>query len=479
MKRNDYTKMLGSKYGCLTVLEVCNNGKTHILCKCDCGIQKELSPYLVWCKKIVSCGCHKAKNLEKGHITAENYVSYEKMLEEVNKGKTDKEIAKEFGFSRLTIGLLRRKYKIKSKFSDKKSCLNELLLTQEQREIILGTVLGDGSITPAGSLCVAHSHKQYSYIYWLHHKLKPLTFNLKHIQKSNAFRFSTKSLDFLKTLRRTLYPDGIKVINREMLQDLTPLSLAIWFMDDGGLMGSNNFISTEGFTHDDRKIITDYFLDKWNIQTKIRKHFSKRQQKYYYAHFFDAENSFKFTNMIKYHLVPSMLYKIRKDSRKHVVYLAGGMQSSPDGGVKWRRNIRLALNKKGYYCIDPTKEEDFILLNKYWKKDIENNFNLFQQNMREIIANDLHFVNMADSIVCLYDEFLGGGSYHEIGESYLKNKKLYVININKLPLSKLSWWVLGCATKIVNTYEELLDIMPDISGEKYIRSNGRLGKKKL
>ena len=52
--------------------------------------------------------------------------------------------------------------------------------------------------------------------------------------------------------------------------------------------------------------------------------------------------------------------KIIKTERKHIIYLAGGMQASPDGGIKWRRNIKSLLNQKGYYCIDPTKEENCL-----------------------------------------------------------------------------------------------------------------------
>lgn len=477
MKKYDYYNMVGKKFGFLKVLKVIKvNNQTKIRCLCRCNTKKVLSPYSVLMGKVVSCGCHKTKNLIKARIKAENFISYEDMLAEVAKGKTDKQIALEFGFSRLTIGILRRKYKIKSKFSGKSSTLNEVLLTDEQKEIILGTSLGDGYIAPNGTLHIAHCAEQYPYLYWLHHKLKPLVSGgISNCKKTNSFNFSTKSLDLLKQLRKELYPKGKKVVSKRVLNLLSPLALAVWFMDDGSRNGSNNFLHTEGFTHSDRKLITQYLKEKWGIKASIRKEI--KHGKTYYLHFFDAENSFKLAQIVKYHVLPSMLCKIRKDSKQHIVYLAGGMQLSPDGGVKWRRNLRLLLNKKGYYCIDPTKEEPFILLSDNWRSCIEDDFGRFQENMRKIIKNDLNFVNTSESVVCLYDEFLGGGSYHEIGESYLKNKKLYIVNINRVPLAKMNWWVLGCATKIVNTYEELLALFPDISNQKYVRTNGRKGKK--
>lgn len=479
-KKYNYKKLIGNKFGRLTMIEIIkSNNRTKAKFKCDCGKIKTISPLSVITGAIVSCGCKKTENLIARWATAEACISYDAMLKETNKGKTDREIAEKFGFNRSTIGLLRRKYKIKTKFSDKKSSNNELFLTQEQKEIILGIILGDGYINKQGNLKVSHSKKQFAYIYWLHHKLSPLTFSLKENIKTNSFSFTTKSLDFLKQLRKELYVNGKKKITKKILEKLTPLSLAVWFMDDGSIneSKSNNTLHTEEFAYEDKILIKEYFKKKWDIACEIKKYINKKN--IYYNNFFNAENSFKLAQLIKYHLVPSMLYKIREDAKKHVMYLAGGMQSSPDGGVKWRRNLRLQLNKKGYYCIDPTKEEDRILLSKDWKGNIKKDFKKFQKDMRKIIQSDLDFVRMSEFIVCLYDDFVGGGTFHEIGESFLENKKLYIINIDKKPLSELSWWVLGCATEIVDSYSDLLKLLPNVKKQKYIRNNGRVGQKKI
>jgi len=476
-KRNNYNEMIGKKFGCLIVTKVFKKtNKIYILCECECGKIKEYKPYEVFKGAVVSCGCYKEKNLEKSRIRVKDFISYEQMEKEIKKGKTDIQIGEEFGFGRLTIGILRRKYGFKTKFSDKKSYLNEKLLRDEQKEIILGTSMGDGYLDKKGNLKITHCSKQYPYLYWLHHKLKPLSGNMYYDETTEAYNFKVKSLDFTKDLRTQIYSKNRKkIVVWDVLKKLTPLSLAIWFMDDGSISGSNNSLHTEGYSHKDRKLICKYFKETWEINTSVKRAFNKKQNKYYYYNYFDAENSYKFSQIIKYHLLPSMLYKLRKDVRKHVIYLAGGMQYSPDKGVKWRRNLRALLNQKGYYCIDPTKEEDFLFLDEGWG-DADCNLVLYQKNMRKIIEHDLHFVNMSEIIVCLYDDFVGGGTYHEIGESYLKNKKLYIININKKPMSKLSGWVLGCATKVVNTYEELMKCLPEIPKAEYKRSNGREGK---
>jgi nucleoside 2-deoxyribosyltransferase len=248
------------------------------------------------------------------------------------------------------------------------------------------------------------------------------------------------------------------------LEKLTPLSLAIWFCDDGSLdNGYNYHLHTRGFAEHENNELSLYFKQKWNIETTVKKAYSKRYAKTYYELGFDKENAVKLTDLIKFHMLPSMLYKILNSERDNVIYLAGAMQYHPSGGIKWRRNLKQLLNEKGYYCIDPTKEENTLLLDDGWRETIDSDFPKFQVNFRKIIDNDLYFVKMAGIVVCYYDDFLGGGTFHEIGQSYLLGKKLYLININNKPLNKLSWWALGCCTKIVGSLEELLETLPDIT----------------
>lgn len=378
------------------------------------------------------------------------------------KKKTDKEIAMKYGFHEETIRRLRSFYGISFV---KKSSENELLLTLEQKEIIFGSLMGDAYANCSGQIEITHCIAQYPYLYWLSHKLNSvlsdvgITFN----PWKTKCRIRTKALDTVKSIRDELYPDGIKRPKSEFLERLTPLSLAIWYSDDGSLdNGCNCHIHTRGFTEKENEFLSVYFKNKWDISAKVFKAYSKRHAKTYYELVFDKENSIKLNDLIKFHMLPCMLYKILKSERDNIVYLAGAMQYHPDGGIKWRRNLKHALNKKGYYCIDPTREENNLFLEDDWKM-INDNFDRFQNNFRKIINNDLYFVKMSGIIICHYDDFLGGGTFHEIGQSYLLNKKLYLINVNKKPLDKLSWWALGCCTKVVDSVEEVINELPDIT----------------
>ena len=378
-------------------------------------------------------------------------------IEYVQNNRGDKYIGEKYGFHETTI----RKYRKKQNVS-KKTVLKtrNIKLNFEQIEIINGLIASSSSeLNDSGEMTVTLDKKYYSQIYWLNYKLKSISNGLKQISK-NSYQFKTTATDYVKLLHGELYKDGVKFLNGKFLNRLTPLGISVWICNNGFSEGDCFYRWDVSCLAGQQKLIRDYLFEKWQIEADdvfIKEGLS-----------FNQENSKKISKIIKYHLIPSMLYKLPKSERQHIIYLAGGMQAAPDNGVKWRRNLKQILNQHGYYCIDPTKEENCLPLTEGWRNELNSNFESFQKNMRVIIDNDLYFVNVSEYVVCLYDDFIGAGSFHEIGECYLKNKKLYLFNLAKKPLSKLSWWAMGCCTEIVETYEELLQKIPNISNNPYV-----------
>lgn len=73
MKRIDITEYIGKKFGRLTILKEGTSvkyGKTtmrKVLCKCDCGTEKEIDFNSVKGGKSTSCGCFNRENSKKIH----------------------------------------------------------------------------------------------------------------------------------------------------------------------------------------------------------------------------------------------------------------------------------------------------------------------------------------------------------------------------------------------------------------------------
>ena len=164
-----------------------------------------------------------------------------------------------------------------------------LKTNQEIRNLVLFMCLGDGYLNKNnGYLAMRHCVAQKDYIDWKRDLLKK---NLKvtdlyYVENNGygAFELRTKTYKFIKTYRKILYPNNVKKIaNIKILNKLTPLGLAIWYMDDGGLsqkkeggvVTSNDLILNTHLSKEDNQIIIDYFNNRWGISfTQVK---NKRQ----------------------------------------------------------------------------------------------------------------------------------------------------------------------------------------------------------
>lgn len=117
--------------------------------------------------------------------------------------------------------------------------------SQIQKEILIGTLLGDASFNSNRrhvTYCHKIEHKEYSK--FLDESLTDL-YSSSYINK-NANSFSgkpkyvstTKSITWLKDLSEEMIVNNVKTIPKTLIPQITPLSLAVLYMDDGHLTES-------------------------------------------------------------------------------------------------------------------------------------------------------------------------------------------------------------------------------------------------
>ena len=87
-------------------------------------------------------------------------------------------------------------------------------------------------------------------------------------------RFQSRALESLTELYYRTNKKGVRGkmrIRREWLNQLTPLSLAIWWLDDGSLVSDTRqgVFCTDGFSLEEVKILDRYMKKVWNISTSI------------------------------------------------------------------------------------------------------------------------------------------------------------------------------------------------------------------
>lgn len=111
-------------------------------------------------------------------------------------------------------------------------------LSNFQWEVVLGGLMGDGALSPTNNgqgarYRFGHGVKQTSYCDWKASLLGNISAARSTNRKGDVF-YDFRPMSELSELREAVYVGGKKVFSHDYLKRLTPLSLAIWYMDDGG-----------------------------------------------------------------------------------------------------------------------------------------------------------------------------------------------------------------------------------------------------
>ena len=115
-------------------------------------------------------------------------------------------------------------------------------MNARQKQILVGSILGDGGVYKGYTSSNAHyyvkqSEKHKEYVSWLFEELKGLCPSEIKQRKDNGqlYFYSSPSEDF-SVLQKKFYRNRKKIVPKDIKKLLTsPLSLAVWFMDDGTL----------------------------------------------------------------------------------------------------------------------------------------------------------------------------------------------------------------------------------------------------
>jgi recombination protein RecA len=160
------------------------------------------------------------------------------------------------------------------------------LLSDFQWQVVLGGLMGDGALSPARSGNGArfrwgHGSKQTAYGDWKASLFANLTIS-RSVNSAGAVFHDVQPLPELAELRGAVYIRGKKVLSDDYLKALTPLSLAIWYMDDGtftirakGLQertrdgSGRSEICVAAFDDGSQVRLCSYLADNWDIRPRL------------------------------------------------------------------------------------------------------------------------------------------------------------------------------------------------------------------
>ena len=195
-----------------------------------------------------------------------------------------------------------------------------LTLTKKQRDIIVGLLLGDGHLETQNSgktyrLKVEHGALQRDYVEWLFGELRewiPAKEPYMKLRKNGVvnYGFTTYSHEALRFYGRQFYEGKKKVIPALIERMLTPLGLAIWFMDDGSRKSARHrtyVIHSLGYSKPDLLRVKDILQKKFGL--KVALHQQKRR---YWRLYIPSESARTFEQLTKEYIHPiaSMDHKL-------------------------------------------------------------------------------------------------------------------------------------------------------------------------
>ena len=205
--------------------------------------------------------------------------------------------------------------------------MTKSFLSKKCREVILGSLLGDGSLkihepykNPRFSF--RHTIQQEEYFFWKVNQLKEISSaKCWWRQEKNGLggamlRYQSIATDSLMDLYKLTHKNGRLTIRRKWLNMLTPLSLAVWWLDDGSLItnGRRGVICTDPFSYDEQKLLARYLFKVWGIKVhlgKISRVYEGKTKEYYRLWIRSSEELMKLLRLILPHVkAVSMLPKV-------------------------------------------------------------------------------------------------------------------------------------------------------------------------
>ena len=203
-----------------------------------------------------------------------------------------------------------------------------LKLSQEQKEVLVGVLLGDGCLETQNRgrtyrLKIEQSAQHQAYVRHLYELFKPWvrTGPRKRVRKARngtettSCGFSTLSHGAFRFYAHQFYADGKKHVPKLIHRWLTPRGIAYWFMDDGSIKSKQSrgvIFNTQGFTRPDVERLIEVLKTRFELQAKIRRQ-KEGSQIYVSGHSFE-----RFLKLVDPFLIEDMRYKLPHAGRTHL-----------------------------------------------------------------------------------------------------------------------------------------------------------------
>ena len=194
-----------------------------------------------------------------------------------------------------------------------------LKLSQDQREVLIGLLLGDAHLETQNQgqtyrLKIEQSQKHEDYVQHLYEIFKPWVLTPPQLKEKSVRGhtswncwFQTVSHGAFRFYAHQFYIERQKRVPRLIHRWLTPRALSYWFMDDGSMKSKQSkgvILNTQSYPLNDIQRLVGILQEKFGLQVK------RRKQKEGFQIYISGKSYERFRELIEPHLIASMRHKL-------------------------------------------------------------------------------------------------------------------------------------------------------------------------
>lgn len=208
---------------------------------------------------------------------------------------------------------------------------------KELTKLISAFMLGDGCLRiwnnrpnlPA-AYYLSQVDKHEKYVKWQQSVIEEITSTtLRHyppavtdgVNRQGYYRLESKSHPMLQTIRERWYHDGRKTISLHDLKLMDWQMMAIWYMDDGYILNSENkyhnncvYLCTDCFTEAEVVFLQKIIYSTLGVAMNIRQRGRKKDGTRIFRLMANKEQALKFLDGVRPHIFKSFEYKVRTEN---------------------------------------------------------------------------------------------------------------------------------------------------------------------
>lgn len=224
-------------------------------------------------------------------------------------------------------------------------------ITNEQKQVMLSGILGDGSLSSTGNMSFSCIHEEYLNL--KANLMGDLTISVKEVEnngykKGVIYRLGTKVNQYSKDL----YPKDIE----DFIDMLDELGIALWCFDDGALHKKDYFfnINTHAIDLDVQTDVLIPFLNKYNIFPKVYSETKKDGRKFNYLYIPLWSGVFELSKMMRKLNLDCYLYKLLPKELEDFYFEYKDTEEFKERKTSYAKTCflkkKLGLSQKDYIC---------------------------------------------------------------------------------------------------------------------------------